>query len=398
MARSGAWRAAQRVFALSCALATAACATVPSLDEPPAVAWAPVAHLTQAQVVHAAMATDGQAVHVAHGDGTLYHRRSLDQGATWSAWTNLGRGTLYLEDPIAVQGSIAAIVTVDATDAVFDFFGRREVGDLYVRVSNDAGASWGAPQRLTHGGKAFRVSLAISNATLHLAWMDFRTGSWEIRYLRSEDSGATWTSEIIIADGLNVVGAERPTIEAHGQTVHLAWMDARDAAPSCEIERRAALPICTEIYYGRSTDGGLTWAPARRLTFGPGYAGRPDLLDDRERILIAYDRRSEVGVSSIGLLRSQDGGSSWSDGTLASGAHDYTHARLASRAGEVHAMWMELAPDGARLLHSVAADGEHWAAPALVPGSDGAGAPSLGSSVDYIQASWAAHSLTHTRY
>lgn len=348
----------------------------------------------RAQSAFSNLAADDDVAHMAFGDGRVQYRRSLDQGLTWQSRTDLGRGTLYLEDPIATDGAIVAVVMVAADEPVSDFVGERWVGDLYLRLSRDGGASWEPRRRVTRGARALRVSLAMANGVMHLSWMDFRRGLWDAYYARSVDGGATW-QETIVALGANVVGAERPTIAASGDAVHLAWMDARDNLPRCQIEQGAVLPHCTEIYYARSLDGGSTWEPARRLTNDLPYSGRPDIEAIGSTVLIAYDTRVES--NDVALLQSTDEGATWTERMLSAAMGDQTHGRIVGDDRGLYATWLDLAGDGPKLYYSHAAGGAPWSPPEEIPSSGGAGAPAMAITSESVLVGWSNPGVKYAR-
>ncbi len=275
---------------------------------------APAASWTQPMAIggggFSGVAASGRTVHFARGDGTLSYCRSLDEGATREAWKTIGSGTLYLEDPIAAEGSNVAIVTVNANKSVSDFFGPRTVGDILFTVSPDNGATFTSQKQLTTGAAALRVSLAISGSFLHLTWMDYRRGVWDLYYTRSTDLGNTWSAPSVIVAGTNVLGASRPSISATGSSVHLAWMDARDGKPAC-----FQLPVCTEVYTKTSRDNGDSWGPDIRRTNNTAYAGRPAIHAGGDRVVIAFDlnksANSSLNAGQAAALVSTDGGDTY---------------------------------------------------------------------------------------
>jgi hypothetical protein len=86
---------------------------------------------------------------------------------------------------------------------------------------------------------------------VHVVWDDYRDGNEEIYYKRSTDGGVSWP---IIDTRLtnNSAVSTSPSVSVSGSAVHVVWQDNRD-------------PIA-EIYYKRSTDGGVSWGTDTRLT------------------------------------------------------------------------------------------------------------------------------------
>ena len=58
--------------------------------------------------------------------------------------------------------------------------------EIYYKRSTDTGLSWGAETRLTYNpsGSLF-PSVSVSGSAVHIVWEDYRAGNWEIYYKRS---------------------------------------------------------------------------------------------------------------------------------------------------------------------------------------------------------------------
>jgi BNR repeat-like domain len=274
--------------------------------------WEPEVQITSAStdVWYSAMSATENAVHVAQGNGTIFYRRSTDEGETWTSDTVLGSGFLYLEKPLLANASKVYITYFKNIRNFTDWCCNRYAGDLYVRVSRNGGITWRPEKRLSTKQSGYRVSIAAVGSTVHVVWMDFRAGIWDIYYRRSVDNGRTWDAEKRLVPGKSkngtTVGAERPGIEVSGNSVFVTWMDGRDGEPSCYT-----LPECSQVYFKRSLDGGNTWEPDVRLTHEPTYSARPVVTSIANKVFIAYDHSQANDGNDAYLLESDDGGSSW---------------------------------------------------------------------------------------
>jgi Neuraminidase (sialidase) len=87
-------------------------------------------------------------------------------------------------------------------------------------------------------------------------------------------------------------------IAANGDTVHVVWYDERDGNP--------------EIYYKRSTDGGISWGADTRLTNINCDKYDPTIVVSGSIVHIAWtdDRNGSTNIE-IYYKRSEDGGSTW---------------------------------------------------------------------------------------
>ncbi len=201
------------------------------------------------------IAADAGVLHLVWGSNPVRYRRSLDEGATRSTDRILARrGEPRLTDPLVARGSNVYIVYLRNFKSAKDWCCRRRTGDIYFRRSLDGGKSWGREIRLTTGRGAHRISLAASDTRLDLVWSDFRTGKWTIHYRRSLNRGRTWDPAVRLVSGGAGIGAGRPQMASLGNSVHVVWSDGRDGNPPCYT-----MPVCSEVYYKSSLDGGRTW-------------------------------------------------------------------------------------------------------------------------------------------
>ena len=330
------------------------------------------------------IAANGNSVHMVRGDGTVYYRRSLDEGATWSQETVIGSGTAFLDNPITVEGTNVYVIYVKVTRQVTDFVGPRPVGDVYFRRSQDNGATWDPEIQLSNGQAAFRIGITASQSKLHVAWMDYRSlNTWDIYYNRSTDGASTWNGEVKLVSGTNAVGAERPAIAAVGSNVHLTWMDARNNRNACTIEGGFLLKICTDVYYKRSTDGGVSWGSDSRLSNGTTYGGRPGISASGSAVAISYDNNFEGhGVQQF-FTGSTNNGASWSQPIRLSLSPTATHSSIHISGPSIHLGWNQETSAGGRIHYRRSNDlGATWQSEQTL--SSGNGPPMLTSSSNFV--------------
>jgi hypothetical protein len=191
-----------------------------------------------------------------------------------------------------------------------------------VRLTNDPGMSATTPYSNAR-------CIASSGDTVHVVWSDNRVGgNYEIFYKRSVDGGLTWGADIRISN--NVYVSSNPSISISGSVVHVVWDDNRDGN--------------YEIYYNRSTDGGVSWGTDTRLTNGPATSQNPCVSSAGSLVFVAWtDNREAGGNFVVYYLRSTDGGISWGAETRLGGSWN----PAVSISGKVvHVVWQD-----ARQLH-----------------------------------------------
>ena len=289
------------------------------------------------------IAASGNTVHVVYGTSDIRHRRSLDEGATWSSEVTVGTGTIHLTDPLVADGNDAWVVYLANVQNFSDWCCVRDGGAVTLRRSRDAGLTWDAPIPLSTPSTAFRLSLAYAAGRLHLVWMDYRSGSWDTYYRRSVDRGATWEPEVVIAASMGVFGAERPQVAARGDSVHVTIWDDRANNGPC-APGTFSFTRCPDTFHMRSTNGGVTWGPMVNVANGGIYfSGRNDVaVAGANGVVINFnvDVAGETG-SKLFAVASQDDGATWGTPvrlTLSANGSDHGSI-VGGAADDVHLVW-----------------------------------------------------------
>ncbi|MBN1691399.1 MAG: exo-alpha-sialidase, partial [Dehalococcoidia bacterium] len=189
--------------------------------------WGADTRLTNNASVSAnpSVAVSGNTVHIAWLDNRdcsfeAYYKRSTDGGATWGADTRLDNDAADSRNPVlAASGNNVHIAWFDHRDGNWE---------IYYRRSTDAGVAWDGGTRLTSAaGDSWNASIAISGNHVHVAWEDSRDDPGrEIYYKRSADGGTTWGADTRLTNAAG--NTWFPSAAVSGNTVHVAWMDFRD--------------------------------------------------------------------------------------------------------------------------------------------------------------------------
>jgi hypothetical protein len=193
---------------------------------------------------------------------------------------------------IATNGNVVHVVWYD------NRYGHYEI--LYKR-STDGGINWGVDTRLTNkNASSFFPSIAVFGSFVHVVWEDERDGiSGEIYYKHSTDGGFTWGTDTRLTN--NTAYSEYPSIAVTGLHVHVVWEDYRDSCYS-------------EIYYKRSTDGGINWEADTRLTCNTARSGVPSIAFSDSILHIVWEDWN-AGNFEIYYKHSTDGGYTWGTDT-----------------------------------------------------------------------------------
>src|SRR5262249_19989524 len=124
--------------------------------------------------------------------------------------------------------------------------------------------------------------------------------------------------------------------------VHVVWYDNRDGQ--------------SQIYYKRSTDGGLTWAPDLRLSPNAAKQEHPAIAVSRNNIYIVWHDTRDGGFN-IYLKRSTDGGANWEPDLRLSGGASAAHASIAASGSSVSVVWGDNRDGQAEIYTRSSADG-----------------------------------------
>ena len=196
--------------------------------------------------------------------------RSTDGGHTWLPPVAVARAKapkLLDKEWLAVDNSAGGSLYV-AWDRV-DFGVQPATQRVFFSRSDDGGASWTAPRRISgrDPGAAAPIVLAGPNGTLAVAYLHFTTRSLRttLRVVRSRDSGRTWRGPVRVASyqpgsvlGIRADAGLAGTVRLGTGRLELAWQaDGRGFDSS-------------DIFTSRSGDGGRTWSRPRRLRAGSG--------------------------------------------------------------------------------------------------------------------------------
>jgi hypothetical protein len=234
--------------------------------------------------------------------------------------------------------------------------------NIYFSRSEDRGRTWLTPNvrvsDVPTGLEDYPPSMAIDESgTLYTTWTRYQRAK-HIYFAKSSDRGNTWTSSVQVDDNSNGVKKLPVVCVDVSGDIYVVWEDHRPYDD-------------TDIYFARSTDGGETWTdPNIRINDDPSaYQHSPSMVIDPWGVLyVAYDGHPEGEYSHIYLVKSTDGGDTWSrphvqvdDGR--SGNH-YVPELAIGRDGTIYASWSWWGGD--HILFAKSIDGgESWSRPSI---------------------------------
>ncbi len=239
------------------------------------------------------VAASGDTVHVVweefrNGNLEIYYKRTTDCGITWGNDIRLTNDpNTSLNASIAISNSFVHVVWFDDRNGNFDIY--------YIR-STDGGSSWGAETQITTDpNNSGYPSVSALDSLVYIVWGDHRNGiARDVYYMRSADNGSSWGPETQLTN--NPGDIRHVSIALSGLDIHALWIDDRDGN--------------YEVYYKRSSDSGTTWGPDTRLTNTPALSEYPLLTASGSIIHVVWSE-GPIGTANLFYKRSTDGGLTW---------------------------------------------------------------------------------------
>jgi hypothetical protein len=245
---------------------------------------------------------------------------------------------------------------------------RGEGENIYFSRSEDGGRTWLAPNvrisDIPTGLDNYPASLTIDGSdvlyTTWPIWNRSNRADMHILFSKSSDRGDTWSPNVQVDDGTNRSKSAPVVCVDTNKHIYIVWDDWRHPDPDY-----------ADIYFSKSTDGGITWSnPDTRVN--EDYHGRqfcPSIgIDPWGVLYVAYDCHTDESYSNIYMVKSTDEGDTWSwphvqmdDGR--SGNH-YVPELAVGQDGTIYASWSWWGGD--HILFAKSTDGgKTWSKPSI---------------------------------
>jgi len=188
--------------------------------------------------------------------------------------------------------------------------------------------TWTANKRLTNNaGNSSSPATAVDGSNIYVVWEDNTPGNLEIYFKKSDDGGATWTTNKRLTTN---AGARYPSIAVNGPNIYVVWYDDTPGNP--------------EIYFKKSDDGGATWTTNKRLTSNAGYSYVPAIAVDGSNICVVWEDYTP-GNYEIYFKKSDDGGATWATNRrLTNNAGDSQYPAIAVDGSNIYVVWQNFIP------------------------------------------------------
>jgi hypothetical protein len=230
-------------------------------------------------------------------------RAAAFRSIAWFARSDDNGASYDVVKPVFNPGNFAQtignqIIVLPNGDLVMLFNLIRNVGNpanrgfaAAVIRSTDKGDTWSAPIRIDRmitdgvrdpadghdvrtGDLIPQIAVDDDNGNLYVVWQDDRfTGEEQIAFSRSTDGGRSWsaTRRISTVGGVNQAFTATPRVASNG-TVAVQYYDFRFDNPA------TTPPLTTDTWLLRSTNGGTSWTEERIGTMSFDMTTAPDAL------------------------------------------------------------------------------------------------------------------------
>ena len=264
--------------------------------------------------------------------------------------------------PIEAHGEAPPQLAADAKGGISVLYavGKEVPGERFPKSalrfirSADSGRTWSEPRTVNDGtdfgSHNFHALTAAPDGSLLATWLDARRGKSGVWMSRSTDGGKTWEPNTPIYTDPTCPCCRTAVAVAGDGAIYVAW--------------RAILPgDIRDVVVTRSTDGGKTWAePVRTRADDWVYPGCPHAgpsleLDAAGGVHVAWWTGKE-GEAGVYYAQSTDGGKSFSAQPIATGERARpAHVQLAVAGDQVYVAWDDGLGDMPRVLLRRSADG-----------------------------------------
>jgi len=267
---------------------------------------------------------------------------------------------------IAATGDTVHVVWHDLRDGNWE---------IYYKRSTDRGSSFGPDTRLTNdSAESVHPSIAVSGPFVHVVWYDSRDGNYEIYYKCSTDGGSNFGPDTRLTFNPNFSCS--PSIAVQNSFDHVVWHDKRDGN--------------WEVYYIRSTDGGVSWGQETRLTYNPDTSQFASVAVTGSNVHVVW-HENRSWVWEIYYKRSTDFGTTWGSDTCLSNSPEFAKfPSMATSGSVIHLVWYDMRLSDYEIYYSRSTDGGRSFGPVmrLTNATGYSSNPSIAASGSIVHVAW----------
>lgn len=251
----------------------------------------------------------------------VYFSRSIDNGASWTRPVNISNNSGYSTYP-AVAANKSSNISVVWNDS------NREI---YFSHSTDNGINWTRPINISNSPRISEdADIAVDSfGNINVTWNNSTSKNHEIYFRRSTDNGANWNQIVNVSN--NSSDSRSPAIAADSVgNLDITWSE------------NFPVPHKSEIYFCRSTDGGVIWIKAVNISNNLEASNGPTIAADRAgNINVVWVNGLSSKNYEIYFSCSTSHGASWSQALNISNNPGWSEgpAITSDSAGNIYVAW-----------------------------------------------------------
>jgi hypothetical protein len=213
-----------------------------------------------------------------------YSSSSLQIRASSNSTNNMTKDSRHSEQPhIAVLGTNVYVIWID------DSSGTR---DLFFRRSTDSGQTFGRTINLSNStGSISDPELSVYGSNVYVIWESIPEDNGGIFFAKSNDNGARFEKPVLLGNNTGFFGL--PQISAVGSNVYVTWRDATYG-----------------IIFKGSNDNGASFGNSINLSNNTGYSFDPKIAASGSNVHIIWSESTFV-ANSIYTRASTDNGNTF---------------------------------------------------------------------------------------
>jgi hypothetical protein len=208
------------------------------------------------------------------GDSEIILVRSTNNGVNFAPSRNISNSPGESFDPrIAISESNVYVVWVDYS------LGNSTQSDIMLIRSTNRGANFASAENLSNSpGESADPRIAVSESNVYVVWEDTtsETGNSDVKFVRSADSGATFTSARNLSNNVGI--SFDPRVAVSGSDVYVVWEDTTTTTAEGS----------SDIFLARSTNNGATFGRVQNLSNNPVESFDPNIVASRSKLFVLW--------------------------------------------------------------------------------------------------------------
>ena len=268
----------------------------------------------------------------------IFFARNTDGGLTFSEPENISEGT---------AGSFLPQISVEVNNVylVWEDGGNSGVRDIFFARGTDGGLTFSDPENISeNAGSSERPQISSEGNNVYVVWQDATPGNNDIFFARRTDGGLTFSDPENISE--NTGNSFLPQISSEGNNVYVVWQDAT--------------PIISDIFFARRTDGGLTFSDPENISENAEDSLAPQISSEGNNVYVVWqdDTPGDDDIFDIFFARSTDGGLTFSEPeNISENAGHSRSPQISSEGNNVYVVWFDDTPGNNDIFTARSTDG-----------------------------------------